>query len=125
ADAVPRREQRGPRRGRLRLCGIGLRRRGCGRGARGEMRVSLQGARAAEGPDQRRDDQARVPRPTRIVAWAVLLALAAFQAYAHRYVIGPDGVSYLDLSDAVVTGHWSRLLNLYWSPLYPVLIGIG
>jgi hypothetical protein len=66
-----------------------------------------------------------VTRTTRWAAWAILLALAAFQAYAHRYAISPDGVSYLDLSDAVVTGQWSRLLNLYWSPLYPLLIGIG
>lgn len=64
-------------------------------------------------------------RNTRLAAWAILLALAAFQAYAQRFVIGPDGISYLDLSDAVVTGNWSRLLNLYWSPLYPALIGIG
>jgi hypothetical protein len=54
-----------------------------------------------------------------------LLFLAGIQAYAQRFAIGPDGVSYLDLSDAVVTGQWSRLLNLYWSPLYPVLIGIA
>lgn len=60
-----------------------------------------------------------------MAAWAILLALAAFQAYAQRYVVSPDGVSYLDLSDGVTTGHWSRLVNLYWSPLYPALIGIG
>ena len=60
-----------------------------------------------------------------MAAWAILVALAAFQAYAQRFVIGPDGISYLDLSDAVVTGNWSRLLNLYWSPLYPALIGAG
>jgi hypothetical protein len=53
------------------------------------------------------------------------MALAIVQAYAQRFVISPDGVSYLDLSDAVVTGEWSRLLNLYWSPLYPALIGIA
>lgn len=55
----------------------------------------------------------------------MLLALAAFQAYAHRYVIGPDGMSYLDLSDAVTGGGWRRLVDLYWSPGYPVLIGLG
>jgi hypothetical protein len=48
-----------------------------------------------------------------------------FQAYAQRYVIGPDGVAYLDLSDAVVAGHWSGLVNLYWSPLYPLLVGLA
>jgi hypothetical protein len=66
-----------------------------------------------------------VTRKLRSTAWVILLGLAVFQAYAQRYVIGPDGIAYLDLSDAVVTGHWSRLINLYWSPLYPVLIGIG
>lgn len=64
-------------------------------------------------------------RPVRVAAWATLLALAAFQAYAQRFVVSPDGVSYLDLSDAVLTGHWSRLANLYWSPLYPLLVGVG
>ena len=61
----------------------------------------------------------------RPAAWALLLALAAFQAYAHRYVIGPDGMSYLDLSDAVTQGDWRRLLDLYWSPGYPFLIGLA
>ena len=64
-------------------------------------------------------------RKLRVVAWLVLLGLAAYQAYAQRYVISPDGVSYLDLSDAIVTGHLSRLVNLYWSPLYPALIGVA
>jgi hypothetical protein len=29
------------------------------------------------------------------------------------------------MSDAVVDGDWSRLVNLYWSPLYPALIGVA
>jgi hypothetical protein len=60
-----------------------------------------------------------------VSAWLVLLALAAFQAYAQRYVIGPDGMSYLDLSDAVTGSVWSRLVDLYWSPGYPFLIGVA
>lgn len=64
-------------------------------------------------------------RPIRAVAWTVLVALAAYQAYANRYVIGPDGMSYLDLSDGIAGGHWSSLVNLYWSPLYPALIGFA
>ena len=55
----------------------------------------------------------------------LVVALAGFQAYAQRYVVGPDGVAYLDLSDAVVAGHWSGLVNLYWSPLYPLLVGLA
>lgn len=64
-------------------------------------------------------------RAIRAGAWAIILVLAAFQAYAHRYAVSPDGVSYLDLSDAVVTGRWGELLNLYWSPLYPFLVGVA
>ncbi|HEV8235250.1 MAG TPA: hypothetical protein VGP84_11670, partial [Gemmatimonadaceae bacterium] len=64
-------------------------------------------------------------RTIRLTAWAAILALVAFQAYAQRFSIGPDGMSYLDLSDAVVDGRWSRLVNLYWSPLYPLLVGVG
>lgn len=64
-------------------------------------------------------------RRIRVVAWITILALAAFQAYAQRYAVSPDGISYLDLSDAVVSGDWARLLNLYWSPLYPALIGLA
>lgn len=64
-------------------------------------------------------------RSIRVGAWAIIVVLAAFQAYAQRYAVSPDGVSYLDLSDAVVTGHWGELANLYWSPLYPFLIGVA
>jgi hypothetical protein len=66
-----------------------------------------------------------VPRGIRGLAWLFVAAIALFQAYAQRYVIGPDGVAYLDLSDAVVAGHWSGLVNLYWSPLYPLLVGLA
>ncbi len=62
-------------------------------------------------------------RKIRLAAWAIILALAVFQAYANRYAVSPDGMSYLDLSDAVVQGKWSGLVNLYWSPLYPFLVG--
>ena len=54
-------------------------------------------------------------RRIRAVAWIVLVALAAYQAYANRYVVGPDGMSYLDLSDAIVGGHthteFPRVIN--------------
>ena len=63
-------------------------------------------------------------RTIRVVAWVVLVGVALFQAYAQRYAVSPDGISYLDMSDAIVGGDWSRLVNLYWSPLYPALIGV-
>jgi hypothetical protein len=66
-----------------------------------------------------------VTRAIRVAAWVVVLALAGYQAYAHRFVVGPDGIAYLDLSDAVVSGRWSGLVSLYWSPLYPMLVGLA
>ena len=61
----------------------------------------------------------------RVVAWIVILAAVAVQGYARRHGMTPDGVAYLDLSDAVVNGRWAELLNGYWSPLYAVLIGVA
>jgi hypothetical protein len=62
-------------------------------------------------------------KKVRAGAWVILLALAAAQAWSARFYITPDGVSYMDLSDAVIDGRWRELLNAYWSPLYPALIG--
>lgn len=64
-------------------------------------------------------------RSIRLASWALILALAGIQSYAHRYAVSPDGISYLDLSDAVVTGRLGDLVNLYWSPLYPFLVGLA
>src|SRR5687768_8882410 len=61
----------------------------------------------------------------RRVAWSVLLLLAAFQAWTFRHTVSPDGVAYLDLSDAVASGRFRDLVNGYWSPLYPVGVGIA
>lgn len=63
-------------------------------------------------------------KSTRAGAWIILLLLAGCQAWSARFYATPDGVSYLDLSDAVVSGRLGELLNAYWSPLYPVLIGV-
>lgn len=63
-------------------------------------------------------------KKVRAGAWVVLLALAGAQAWSARFYATPDGVSYMDLSDAVLSGHWRELLNAYWSPLYPALIGL-
>ncbi|MGH7677199.1 MAG: hypothetical protein ACRENU_01955, partial [Gemmatimonadaceae bacterium] len=59
----------------------------------------------------------------RWVAWVTLLLAGGNQAWVFRHTVSPDGVAYLDLSDAVAIGRPSDLLNAYWSPLYPALIG--
>jgi len=46
-------------------------------------------------------------------------------AWAYRHYISADGISYLDLSDAVLPGtDWHRIITGTWSPLYPLLLGL-
>jgi hypothetical protein len=64
------------------------------------------------------------PRLTRLRAgyWVFAVALAAAQAWGARQFMNPDGISYLDLSDALLRGDWTAALNPCWSPLYPASI---
>src|SRR5450756_937717 len=80
-------------------------------------------------PDSRVDDDRLVVAPldpvkARRVIWVVLVILAGLQAWAARFTATPDGISYVDLSDAVVNGHLGEIVNAYWSPLYPALLGV-
>jgi hypothetical protein len=60
-----------------------------------------------------------------IAFWIVALAAGAYQVWVNRNAMSNDGISYLDMGDALAHGHWSAAINGYWSPLYPVLIGIA
>lgn len=51
------------------------------------------------------------------------LVLAALQTYGQRHAMNPDGISYLDLGDALWSGSTGSAVSTYWSPLYPWLIG--
>jgi hypothetical protein len=42
---------------------------------------------------------------------------------ASRFSMNVDGISYLDLADAYWKGDWNAIVNGYWSPLYPWLLG--
>ena len=59
----------------------------------------------------------------RISCWSVLLALGAAQAWATRFTMNPDGISYLDIGDAYWRGDWHNAINAYWSPLYSWILG--
>lgn len=61
----------------------------------------------------------------RLSFWVFALIAGACQAWVSRDVIATDGISYLDMSDAVLKHDWSRLINGYWGPLYPLLLGIA
>ena len=63
------------------------------------------------------------PLPRIVVAFAV--AFGVVDAVATRNSMGPDGISYLDIADALQHGHWSALFNAQWSPMYPFLLSLG
>jgi len=54
----------------------------------------------------------------------VALVLGAAAAWVARYTMYPDGVSYLDVGDAFWRGDWHNAINAYWSPLYPLILGL-
>ena len=61
----------------------------------------------------------------RVALWGLGIFLACVQAWAFRYHVSADSISYLDMSDGVLPGgDWHRLINGVWSPLYPSLLGI-
>ena len=61
----------------------------------------------------------------RLVFWTLGILIACFQAWAFRYSVSADSISYLDMSDgAMPGGDWHRLISGTWSPLYPVLLGL-
>src|SRR5579864_2910251 len=62
-------------------------------------------------------------RGLRIAYWCVALALGAADAWANRFTMNPDGVSYLDIGDAYWHGDWHNAINAYWSPLYSWILG--
>jgi len=61
----------------------------------------------------------------RRIFWLAAIVLAALHAWAGRHAMNPDGISYLDLADAFRHHDWSLAFNLYWSPLYSILLAGG
>lgn len=55
--------------------------------------------------------------------WFFGLTLGLMAAIASRFSMNVDGISYLDLADAYWKGDWNAIVNGYWSPLYPWLLG--
>src|SRR5579864_1683233 len=55
--------------------------------------------------------------------WVFALALGAIQAWSSRFDMAPDGIQYLDNSDAYFRGDWTNAANTQWSPMYVWLLG--
>jgi hypothetical protein len=53
-----------------------------------------------------------------ILVWLLSILLAAIHCWFGRHTMNPDGVTYMDISDAYRAGHWKEALNGYRSPLY-------
>lgn len=65
----------------------------------------------------------KIPGELAWFAFSVLLGIVC--AWAGRYSMNPDGISYLDLGDYYLRADWSNVANAYWSPMYPWLLGIA
>ena len=57
--------------------------------------------------------------------WGVCLLLAGVHAWTFRHFMNPDGMSYLDMASETLRGGPQNLVNGYWSPAYPALIGLA
>src|SRR5262245_36610310 len=53
------------------------------------------------------------------------LLMAAAQAWTARHTMNPDGISYIDITDACIRGDFHTSLNAYWSPAYSWLLGLA
>jgi hypothetical protein len=58
------------------------------------------------------------------VLCSISLALGLFHAWLGRNSMNPDGISYMDVGDALVRGNWSLAVNGWWSPLYAWIVGV-
>ena len=56
---------------------------------------------------------------------AAILVIGAIQAYGAMDTLPTDGVAYLDLAGRLRDGDWGALLDRYWSPLYPFMLGVA
>src|SRR5207245_3213715 len=68
-------------------------------------------------------DRDLIQRRLSRVGWLVVIVLGFVQAWATRYSIEPDGISYLDIADKYLQRDWTGAVNAYWSPLYSWLLG--
>ena len=60
-----------------------------------------------------------------ILCWLTAVGLGGIHAWSARHDMNPDGINYLDLSDAFLQGNWEAAVNGTWSPLYPLLLSIA
>lgn len=81
-----------------------------------------------DGPDHREmsDAMQRIERIASrpIFAWTVAILLGLMNVIPNRFIMNPDGISYLNLATLYQHGDWASAVNGYWSPLYPFLLAV-
>ncbi len=64
-------------------------------------------------------------RRIHLVAWVLAVGFGLFQAWTHRYSMGIDGVSYIDIAVNLAQRDWSNAITGHWSPLFPATLAIA
>ncbi|MCU1248392.1 MAG: hypothetical protein JWQ49_1421 [Edaphobacter sp.] len=75
-------------------------------------------------PDLSMQDAHRGSTRTRTACRGLVIVLALIYTWTVRFIMHPDGVSYLDVGDRYWSGDWHAALNSCWSPLYSWLTGL-
>jgi hypothetical protein len=63
-------------------------------------------------------DDLSIKRSLKLLFWLLAAVLGFLQAWAHRYDMQPDGISYIEIAK----NGGAHFVNGYWSPLYPFLL---
>ncbi|MBI4962873.1 MAG: hypothetical protein HY913_06330 [Desulfomonile tiedjei] len=61
----------------------------------------------------------------RAAFWVMGILCGTIMAYTTRFFINGDAIVYIEMGEAFRRGDWSGLVNLTYSPGYPVLLGIA
>jgi len=69
-------------------------------------------------------DADRMQSRIRILFWIVGPLAAGALTYTTRYFINGDAMTYIEIGESFVNGRFSALVNLTYSPIYPVLLGL-
>jgi hypothetical protein len=84
-----------------------------------QLRGSLEEQRDSVSPA----DTPPKPYP-RLFFWWPVLILGLLNVWARPNDVTPDSISYIEIGWAAVRGGLHQLVNAYWSPLYPFLLGL-
>src|SRR3989442_10837071 len=60
----------------------------------------------------------------RFFFWCIVLGSGLLNVWARRNDVSPDSISYTEIGWATARGGLHKIVNAYWSPLYPFLLSI-